>query len=138
MRRWWKKPCLSFKSKIPGHDQAHYLVSLGPDNPAIYGLSFEVTEAGILSLDVAELATSLSLFPVPAKDQLSIQLKTLTKGTASLFISDFSGRIVHRQQLDVRQGAQQFNLNIGGLPTGLYTLGLSAGGKLAGKQFVKE
>ena len=124
--------------EIPGHNQAHYLVTLGPDNPAINGLNFEVTEAGILNVDVEELTASLSLFPVPAQDRLAVQFKSQNRGEALLFISDYSGRILQQQQLDVQQGAQQFTLNISGLPAGIYTLGISAKDGVTGKQFLKE
>lgn len=124
--------------EIPGHDQAHYMVTLGPDTPAIHGLTFEVTEAGVLRSDVEELAAYLSLFPVPARDQLTVQFESRKVGEATLFISDFSGRIIYRQVLDIQRGAQQAHLNISRLPSGLYTLGVQAGEGVTGRQFVKE
>lgn len=124
--------------EIPGHNQAHYLVTLGPDNPAIHGLNFEVTEAGILNVDGEELAASLSLFPVPAQGRLAVQFESKNQGEVQLFISDYSGRILQKQQLDVQPGAQQFTLDISRLPAGIYTLGIRAKDGVNGKQFLKS
>ncbi|MCB0582707.1 MAG: carboxypeptidase regulatory-like domain-containing protein [Phaeodactylibacter sp.] len=124
--------------ELPGHEQASYRVTLGPDNPAVHGLTFEVTEAGILSVDAEGLPASLQLFPVPARESLSVVFESREAGQILLFINDFSGRALFRQVADVQPGVQQFRLNIGNLPAGVYSLGILGESGLAGKQFIKE
>ncbi|MCB9264649.1 MAG: carboxypeptidase regulatory-like domain-containing protein [Lewinellaceae bacterium] len=124
--------------EIPGHEQAYYMVTLGPDNPEVHGLIFEVTETGILNVRAAELGATLILYPIPADEQLTVSWESQSRGEALLFITDFSGRILYREPIQVREGMQQFSLNIGQLPSGLYTLGISAGKGAVGKKFVKE
>ncbi len=124
--------------EIPGHEQVHYVVTLGPENSEVHGLTFEVTEAGVLSAGIEELAAGLHVFPVPARDQLSVQFESRGGGEAILFIADYSGRILSHWPVEVQPGAQQLNLDIGQLPAGLYTLGVRTGKGIAGKAFVKE
>lgn len=124
--------------ELPGHEQASYRVTLGPDNPAVHGLTFEVTEAGVLSVDAEGLQAGLQLFPVPALDRLSVVFESRSAGKILLSVNDFSGRVLFRQVAEVQPGIHQFNLDVGDLPAGMYTLGILGEGGLTGRQFVKE
>ncbi|MCB0553695.1 MAG: carboxypeptidase regulatory-like domain-containing protein, partial [Phaeodactylibacter sp.] len=124
--------------ELLNQERAYYMVTIGPDNPSVNSLRFEVTEDGVVSTLDPALKESLILFPVPVQDVLGVQFESSVSGTALLFVSDYSGRVLLRQPVLLQQGQQRLELGVTRLPAGLYMLGIQSGSQLMGRKFIKQ
>jgi hypothetical protein len=76
------------------------------------------------------------LYPVPAKDNLNLLYFSEVAGNAEIDIMDVSGRLLQKQIQNFLKGANQSVLNISGLKTGLYAIGIRINGRYSVKKFV--
>ncbi|MBK8614609.1 MAG: T9SS type A sorting domain-containing protein [Flavobacteriales bacterium] len=96
---------------------------------------------GIITLNavgVAEETTELdrvTLYPMPAGDELNVDLSTSDLGIDNLIITDATGRVVN----NVTVGSDtQVKLDVSAYQAGVYLINLRADGvSLGTKQFVK-
>jgi Secretion system C-terminal sorting domain len=75
------------------------------------------------------------LYPVPAKDQLTVVIKSDKAVRTDLQMIDMSGKIVSRIPTQVNSGNNTINLNVSKLAAGQYMLVSSDGGVLVNKKF---
>jgi uncharacterized repeat protein (TIGR01451 family) len=64
--------------------------------------------------------TAIDLFPNPAKDRVTVNVRSTDGGAAELLLLSVDGRVVARQQAQLVPGAQQFEFPVGDLPRGFY------------------
>lgn len=123
--------------EIPGHEQQHVVVTIGPDNPQVRDIVFEVEDGTVTSITEVQLEEQLMVYPIPAKDQLNVWLKNTVNGEVNLAISDARGKRRATYQVNVTAKSQIEVLNISNLPSGIYFLSLNRNGKLSTIRFVK-
>jgi Secretion system C-terminal sorting domain len=82
------------------------------------------------------LSAALQLRPNPTVDWVTIQFEASYGDDTRLILTDALGRIVFETQLQLQNGQQQ--LNVSGLPSGIYFLRISDGNSFAVKKLIKE
>ena len=122
-----------------GFEQEFYWVTIGPDNPSEEDLNFEVNESTISSeISVLKNGGEVAIFPNPARSVLNLQLEATAIAEGQLIVTDFTGRILQVQAVDIALGAQQFEIDVQNYPAGLYLLTLQVGNEILAQKFVKE
>ncbi len=77
----------------------------------------ELGDPGIISNHQKDLNNSISIFPNPARDRITIHLQTQSVSPLHLQVSDLTGKIMHKAQFQ-----QETTLNIQEYPKGAYLL----------------
>lgn len=91
----------------------------------------------LLKREVQEAATIFDIYPVPAIDELIVQLDDATiSGQINVF--DLSGKYLLGQDVDLTEGVNQVKLNISELSPGLYMLTWETSNGIEVQRFVKE
>lgn len=82
---------------------------------------------------------SLSVFPNPGRSQTSLEYKLPQTSTVQLFIADMSGRVVRQLEENTPQneGFYRRELDLSGIPGGIYTIHLSTNQDRAQVKMVK-
>ncbi len=83
-------------------------------------------------------ATTLSLYPNPANNNLVIQFNAKSQSAATIMITDMKGSTTLQQSFNVVAGNNNMNIDISGLAKGAYTLQVQTAGTMLAKKFVKE
>jgi hypothetical protein len=126
--------------QYPANERIYYSVGTS-DCGASGGTSsvFNLNEAGLtiflnlvsefipLESDIEEntlKTNSLSLFPNPARSILRVDYKSDHAGQAVLSMADMTGKIVHRETINLIQGANNRYVNVSRFAKGVYTLSL--------------
>jgi hypothetical protein len=122
-----------------GFEQEYYWVTLSPDNPSEEGINFEVNESGISSeISILRNDGEVLIFPNPANTIVNLQLDAKAIAEGQLMVTDFTGRMLQIQAIDIALGTQQFEIDVQHYPAGLYLLTLQVGNDVIAKKFVKE
>ncbi|MBX2926700.1 MAG: T9SS type A sorting domain-containing protein [Saprospiraceae bacterium] len=79
---------------------------------------------------------TFDLFPNPAGDYITLRRSQDAASDGELFLMDMKGRLLQRRALPA--GVLQEELDLSGLPTGMYLVRLTAGGQQEVMRFVKE
>lgn len=116
-------------------------INLNPGEYRIYTTS-KLPQPEILStLSFEELIQNkfeLSIFPVPANDNLNLKFESKTSQTVSYKIIDLNGQVVlTKSNLKVNNGSNNFDVNIQNLEKGNYVLLLETEKGFAHKEFIK-
>jgi hypothetical protein len=101
---------------------------LDPENPAL-----PQPEGNPFSTEIS----SLSAWPNPFADQMTVTLEAAEDQPARLLVVDASGKPVHQEKRPVVIGTNDFQVTLAGLPKGLYYLSVTQGSNRAGMQVVK-
>lgn len=64
----------------------------------------------------------MKIFPNPAKDVISVEIKSKTQELTSLTVVDHSGQTVHQIMVKLENGFNKFVVNINHLESGRYEL----------------
>ena len=64
----------------------------------------------------------MALYPVPAKDNLSVVIRADNASRTELQIMDMLGKTLQRVPAQINRGNNNFNLNVSELPAGQYML----------------
>lgn len=101
----------------------------------LYDVAVQLSYTGS-STSIAKLKspTSLNVYPVPVKDNLTIKLQQAFQENKNALITDFSGRII--KSFEVSKNAILINVDVSELPTGLYLIKIS--GEYGATKFVKQ
>jgi len=84
------------------------------------------------------LINSISLFPNPVKDKLTLNINAATKNQASIKIIDATGRVVLKQNADLVVGNQSISLNASNLSAGIYTITVNFGEETISQKLIKD
>lgn len=125
--------------EIEGIEQVFHRVTIGPDNPEVNNIAFEVGEEGIVnSLKDFLKGKAFEVYPNPATDQVFVSVNSTEEFEGRLQVTDITGQTMLSQTKTFYQGEQQINLNINSLPTGIYFLNIQTGKKLVSRKIVKK
>jgi Secretion system C-terminal sorting domain len=109
----------------------------------IYGIGWRLpSERRGLSapgISVPELATELTIVqavPNPVREVLTLSVKSRTTQIGSVEIVDPLGRIMRRIDQSIPSGTSALTLDLGGLPSGMYTVAVTASGVRAAEKVV--
>jgi uncharacterized repeat protein (TIGR03803 family) len=81
---------------------------------------------------------SLSVFPVPAHDHITVNIGPAKGGNPLLTMTDINGRIVWGPQSAQVNGNSQINLDLGSLESGIYFLQATTGDNVITKKIIRE
>lgn len=107
----------------------------GSGNGKTYFTKELLTNVGINDL---ENKTNFSIYPNPAKDNLTLLLNHNKTEVLTVEIYNIAGKIVQQKQLTTQQGVQQYNFNISDLSSGFYVLSIHSGNFNITQKFVKQ
>ena len=75
--------------------------------------------------------TDLSIYPVPASDQISVKINSLTETSTDISLLDMSGRLIITQNSTIQIGENIIPINLSALQSGNYIISISsASGKV--------
>ena len=115
-----------------------YTVTLVENNGVCSDTITQIITTNTLGIQEMPGLTSLSLFPNPAKEQLTLTIGTDQPITGcKLSIRGILGQQIHDQNLEVNGGANSVNIDISYLSTGIYFLCLQNGKESVTRKFVK-
>lgn len=69
-----------------------------------------------------ELLNEISIWPLPAKDILNLQITSERAGNAVFILTDLSGRIFQSKELDLHEGENTMVISVQGISSGTYIL----------------
>ncbi len=126
--------------EIMGMEQEWYWVTIGPDQPSVGGIHFEVGESEITVTSTSEAqfdATAFGLFPNPATNDLNIRIDNASMTQFELNVFDLQGqRWLMRQESAA--GQEVFSIDVSELPEGLYFVEVIGNGYRSVQKFVKQ
>ncbi len=97
--------------------------------------------AGICSVTPVDRplsAVGLTLFPNPARDQLTVEVSSRKSGGGSLSLQNALGQVMMSRKVRMTPGKQSWNLDVRSLPAGIYVLAWEAGGERLFRQVLLE
>ena len=121
----------------PGHEHAHYWVSLTADGPLVEGRDFEV-ENGDISTGTFAVApdNTWKAFPNPATDQWFLELDNSWGNALELRIHGLAGQLQRTWSGDARGG--RIEISVADLPAGLYLFELNDGQRAVVGKLLKQ
>ncbi|NNC84303.1 MAG: T9SS type A sorting domain-containing protein [Flavobacteriales bacterium] len=84
----------------------------------------------------AVLSSSMSLYPNPVDNELTIRLTDKVSGVAQIRIMDMTGRLIEDSYTSLRGEHASLRVNVSDLGTGLYSIEVLVNGKVYRDQFV--
>ncbi|NTV83335.1 MAG: T9SS type A sorting domain-containing protein, partial [Bacteroidales bacterium] len=126
-----------------------YVVYYGVNN---YGVIYGATYGrGLIALDEFQKPVGISdpgktvnekrfsIYPNPAKDQITVTFEMISEGPVEMNIYDLQGKLVKRVNLGVRpEGKHDAVLNCGNLGSGTYILRLTMGNQHSASKFIVQ
>lgn len=124
---------------IPGQEAVWYWVTIGPDNPTVTGLQFEVSETGITT-DINEVleVETFNVFPNPTSDKLTIQFNATVKAEVQISLTSITGQTLLLDNQVLTIGGQNLEMNLESIPTGVYFLNIADGNGVVSRKIVKK
>lgn len=107
------------------------IVSTDPDprnNWSVVKVIWRGCGTSISDMIADRKSVNITVFPNPAKANLSVKYNFAANENVRLIVRDITGKVVlNENQGHVKAGERQFDLNIGNLTSGMYTVELSGG-----------
>ncbi|MBK6484252.1 MAG: T9SS type A sorting domain-containing protein [Chitinophagaceae bacterium] len=92
-----------------------------------------------VDLDEATVAESITIFPNPVKDLLSVNLYSATEQSASIELTGVTGKLIRNENILLKQGYNFMEINrFDELPDGIYLLKVTAGRNYYTGKVVKD
>lgn len=91
---------------------------------------------GILKVD-NNLSASLLVFPNPVVDEINVLISSKNGGTASVSVSDITGKVMLTKSLTLNQGDELVSFDAQYLPSGVYTITIVSQEGIGSMKFVK-
>jgi hypothetical protein len=132
----WVQDVVSFNGLFNNHDDVwlrfHGISNYG-DNVWVDQINIE-NATGIHSLDDANL---VSVYPNPANDNMSLQLGVSQTAGFEVTVLNTLGQTVNNVfSGDLAEGAHNFDINVAGLPAGVYNIEIKSNDQKTVKRFV--
>lgn len=102
----------------------------------VAGTAASGTQKSTLQEVVSPASLEWNVYPNPAKNQTVLRLQAPVATTGVVELRDNTGRVVHRQSVRAREGANQWQISLPRLAPGLYYISLTAGGSRTAKALV--
>ena len=80
----------------------------------------------------------VSVYPNPVKSVFTILVNNTKEETASLQITDYAGKVVSKQSVQLINGSKTIQLNAANLPQGNYTISIVVNNAMITTKFIKQ
>ena len=107
----------------------------GPEQPQQETV-LEVTARQPLANQSMIALSDFHLFPNPVNDQLTVAFHLAKASEVELMVTDFTGKMLQKQQLGQMEGDHQTSIDVSQLTPGFYFVHLLNDGKITSKKFV--
>ncbi|MBK7958100.1 MAG: T9SS type A sorting domain-containing protein [Bacteroidetes bacterium] len=97
---------------------------------------FEYSKIQVVTRD-GKISFDALVYPIPARDNITIDIISSDKGNANIIITDIAGKIIRTQSVITSLGNTQMKLNIGELNAGNYIVTIDNGSERVNRKFVK-
>lgn len=125
--------------EITGKDQAHYWVTIGPDNTQIVDLNFEVTESSVTTgLTEVVVNQEIQVFPNPTSGEIFIAFDLKENLESSIILTDITGKTIMVENQSFMVGKHDLRFDITHLPQGIYFLNFISGKEVISNKIVKQ
>ena len=119
--------CLSllYKNMIGSNNDKHGIITIDSLQLGEYVFAMKDYAMSIQPQTLRDKLPELKVFPNPAKDNLTVELdESVLKlaGQSVLIISDSSGKVVYKENIDQHQ--TKVNINTSAYTSGMYTISL--------------
>ncbi len=142
----WKSQSLNFTNNGGSSIQFRMFGTTGGDRSDMAIDNFSAVQTGnltngdpgetsiVLNLDVK--AVDISLSPNPVEDELTVSFFSSTGQSSKIMLSDQMGRTIQTKNMEATEGNNYIQLDVAGLPTGLYFLTVEEGQNRRVERFV--
>ncbi|MBK9014111.1 MAG: T9SS type A sorting domain-containing protein [Saprospiraceae bacterium] len=142
----WKTQTLNFTNNGGSSIRFRMFATTGGDRSDMAIDNFSVVQTGnltngdpgetsiVLNPDVKTVDISLS--PNPVDDELTVSFFSATGQSGKIMVSDQMGRTIQTKNMEATEGNNYFQLDVAGLPTGLYFLTVEEGQNRRVERFV--
>jgi hypothetical protein len=118
----------NYKIKVNGATATEYnaasCYTLNMDNSAT---AYSTSSSPRMYLNTVEPNESISLYPNPAKDAVTLRYVAIEAGPATISVMDLMGRTISSRTIDMQQGINDINLPLDNYKAGIYFLNVSGG-----------
>ncbi|MFN6945028.1 MAG: glycoside hydrolase family 9 protein [Cytophagaceae bacterium] len=122
-----------YVDQVPVNDDRYYykLRQIDGDGGFSYSTVVEVNR---------DLINFIRIYPNPVADNVHFGINSSVEGPATIEIISVTGSVVRKENVQLKQGVNDFNVHTTGLSTGIYSVRvMTSDGKFAvNKSFVKE
>lgn len=127
-------------AEVPGRTATPRIIVLSPDSASAIDQDFEVNSTTTDPVNVDQLLTlqNWQVFPNPTSHQLTITFEPLAPQPATLRLRNTLGQLLQTQPLGTVSGPQKHQMELDGLPAGIYLLELEIGDARQSLRVVKE
>lgn len=101
----------------------------------------EVEVLNTTSISKLALNTQITTFPNPTEQQVTIQIESTVPGPATIALFNVTGQVLPLtlgEQIELQTGLNQFNLDLGYLPAGIYFLHVNQADRTSTVRIVKD
>lgn len=109
---------------VAGISTTPMYVTISEDNPFADGVSLVIYPQQITFSIPENISTFIDkaflIYPNPVSDQARISIQVLKASDMTVMITDITGRIISRQDNQLREGSQEIILPVRDLPAGFY------------------
>ncbi|MBR9920521.1 MAG: T9SS type A sorting domain-containing protein [Bacteroidetes bacterium] len=125
--------------EIPGLEQGHKWVTIGPDNPSVSNVEFEVGETAVTTAVKTVLEEAgIMLSPNPVLDALQLQVNLDEQADIQLEVFNATGQLMQTRALTLPSGEMQLELDFTTYADGLYLIRLTDGASMRSFKVMKQ
>jgi hypothetical protein len=89
-------------------------------------------------IESLSLNNVISIYPNPATDQISVEIGKVNTKKVSAEIKNVLGQTIKKIDEDIQEGKSKIEIDINGIPNGIYLIQLQNGDKISCKKFIKQ
>jgi len=99
---------------------------------------YATADCPVAILNVDETVLSMSVFPNPAQDFIHLNVNAVEYTEAMIMVSNITGQIVQKQNVNLASGANLFSLDISLMPVGVYMVSIKTNSHQSVSRFLIE
>mgnify|MGYP006266878409 CR=1 FL=1 len=119
-----------------GYEQKHYWVTIGPGQPSVDNLIFEVGSDSITDIEEVQPPSPVALFPVPATDYLTVQAEQ-PQDLETVEVWNAQGQRLLTVPTDGSESGI-LQIDVSSFPAGVYWLRTQIGQQLSTQKWIKQ
>ncbi|RMG82897.1 MAG: T9SS C-terminal target domain-containing protein, partial [Bacteroidetes bacterium] len=125
--------------EITGKSNAYYMVTIGPDQPQVTDLIFEINgNDATTGLDEKVAGSEIAVFPNPVSTEIQVVMQVVAPFDARFTITDVTGKVVFEQKQSLYPGKELLRFDVSHLPDGVFFLNVVSGKDILTKKIVKH
>lgn len=124
--------------EVLGKAQGIKFVTIGPDNPTVDDIYFEVNSEFVTKVEDVLNGETLKVFPNPAGETLNVQVDIKASTQLNVSVTSLLGKQIISETLQFNEGTQTMTIQVNQLPSGVYFLNLSDGESILSRKIMKK